>query len=92
MDEVTESRIEVRETKIEVDLHKEMEDFISYANGKSLQYWKSAALSSHQTQNEVRELNEITPRNVILASKVKNQNFIYIEEIIFLFIGVVFTA
>ena len=47
MDEVTESRIEVRETKIEVDLHKEMEDFISYANGKSLQYWKSAALSSH---------------------------------------------
>ena len=46
MDEVIESRIEVRETKIEVDLHKETVDFINYVYGKSLQYRKSAALKS----------------------------------------------
>ena len=37
---------EVRETKIEVDLHHESVDFINDAYEKGLQYWKRAALES----------------------------------------------
>ena len=83
MHEVTQSRTEVRETKIEVYLHKEKVDFINYAYEKSLQYWKSAALKSVSSENEARELTESAPRKVILVSKVKNQKFDTIEEIIF---------
>ena len=83
MDEVTESRAEVRETKIEVDLHTEKLDFINYAYGKSLHYWKSAALKNFLTENEARELIESATRKVILVSKGKNQKFDDIEEIMF---------
>ena len=55
MDEVTKSRIEVKETKTEVDLHKEKVDFINYAYEKGLQYWKSATLKS-ASENEAGEL------------------------------------
>ena len=71
MDEVTESRAEVRETKIEVYLHTEKLDFINYAYGKSLHYWKSAALKNFLTENEARELIESATRKVILVSKGK---------------------
>ena len=71
MDEVTESRTGVKETKIEVDLDKEKVDFINYAYEKSLQYWKSAALKGVSTENEARELIELAPRKVILVSKSK---------------------
>ena len=82
MDEVTKSRIEVKETKTEVDLHKEQEDFINYAYEKGLQYWKSATLKS-VSENEAGELIELAPRTVILVSKAKNQKFDNIEGIIF---------
>ena len=46
MDEVIENRIEVRETKIEVDLHKEKVDFMNYAYEKGLQYCKRGIVCS----------------------------------------------
>ena len=80
MDEVTESRVEVRETKIEVDLLEDKVDFINYAYEKGLQYWKRAALESVSTENEARELIELAPRKVILVSKAKNQKFDNVED------------
>ena len=82
IDKVTESRTEVKEAEIEVDLHKEKVNFISNAYEKSLQYWKSAALM-RVSENEASELIELAQRKVILASKAKNEKFDNIEEIIF---------
>ena len=74
---------EVRERRIEVEVHQEKVDFINDACEKGLRYWKRAALESVSTKNEVRELIELTPRKVILVYKVKNQKVVNIEETIF---------
>ena len=86
MDEGTESRIEVTESKIEVELHQEKVDFINEAYRKGLRYWKRVALESISTENEARELIELAPRKVIFVRKAKNQKLINIEEIIFYFL------
>ena len=70
---------EVRETKIEVNLHQDKVDFINDAYEKGLQYWKRAPLESVSTENEARELIESAPRKVILVRKAKNQKFVNIE-------------
>ena len=74
---------EVRESRIEVDIHQEKADFINDAYEKELRYWKRAALESVSTKNEARELIELAPMRVILVCKVKNQKVANIEEIIF---------
>ena len=74
---------EVRESRIEVEISQEKIDFINDAYEKELRYWKRAALESVSTENEARELIELAPRRVILVRKVKNQNVVNIEEIIF---------
>ena len=63
---------EVRESRIEVELHQEKVDFINDAYEKGLRYWKRAALESVSTENEARELIELAPRKVILVRKAKN--------------------
>ena len=73
---------EVRESRIEVEVHQEKVDFINDAYEKGLRYWKRAALESVSTENEARELIELAPMKVILVSKVKNQKVVSIEEII----------
>ena len=70
---------EVRETKIEVNLHQDKVDFINDAYEKGLQYWKRAPLESVSTEYEARELIESAPRKVILVRKAKNQKFVNIE-------------
>ena len=45
---------EVRESRIEVEIHQEKVDFISDASEKELQYWKKAALESVSTKNEAK--------------------------------------
>ena len=74
---------EVRESRIEVEIHQEKVDFINYAYEKELRYWKRAALESVSTENEVRGLTELGPVRVILVRKVNNQKVVNIEEIIF---------
>ena len=74
---------EVRESRIEAEIHQEKVDFINDAYEKELRYWKRAALESVSTENEARELIELAPRKVILVRKVKNQKVVNIEEIIF---------
>ena len=74
---------EVKESRIEVEIHQEKVDFINDAYEKGLRYWKRAALESVSTENEARELIELAPRKVILVRKVKNQKVVSIEEIIF---------
>ena len=74
---------EVRESRIEVEVHQEKVDFINDAYEKGLRYWKRAALESVSTENEARELIELAPRKVILVRKVKNQKVVNIEEIMF---------
>ena len=63
---------EVRESRIEVELHREKVDFINDAYEKGLQYWKRAALGSFSIK--------LAPRKVILVRKAKNQKFVNIEE------------
>ena len=58
---------EVRESRIEVEVHQEKVDFISDAYEKELRYWKRAALESVSTENEARELIELAPRRVTLV-------------------------
>ena len=70
---------EVREIKIEVNLHQDKVDFINDVYEKGLQYWKRAPLESVSTENEARELIESAPRKVILVRKAKNQKFVNIE-------------
>ena len=72
---------EVRESRIEVELHQEKVDFINDAYEKGWQYSKRAALESVSNENESRELTELAPRQVILVRKAKNQNFVNIAEI-----------
>ena len=74
---------EVKERRIEVELHQEKVDFINDAYEEGLEYWKREALESVSTENEARELIELAPRKVILVRKAKNQKFVNIDEIIF---------
>ena len=74
---------EVRESRIEVELHQEKVDFINDASEKGLEYWERAALGSVSTENEATELTELAPRKVILVRKAKNQKFVNIKKIIF---------
>ena len=74
---------EVRESRIEVEVHQEKVYFINDAYEKGLRYWKKVALESVSTENEAKELIELAPRKVILVCKVKNQKVVNIEEIIF---------
>ena len=74
---------EVKESRIEVEIHQEKVGFINDAFEKELRYWKGAALESVSTKNEARELIELAPRRVILVRKVKNQKVVNIEEIMF---------
>ena len=43
---------EVRESRIEVEIHQEKVDFTSAVYEKRLRYWKTAALESVSTENE----------------------------------------
>ena len=45
---------EVRESRIEVEIHQEKVDIISDAYEKELQYWKKATLESVSTENEAK--------------------------------------
>ena len=45
---------EVRESRIEVELHQEKVDFINDAYEKGLRYWKRGALERVSTENEKR--------------------------------------
>ena len=83
MDEVTENRIKVTESRIEVELHQEKIDFINDAYEKGLRYWKRAALESALTENEDRKLIELAPRKVILVRKAKNQKLVNIVNSVF---------
>ena len=83
MDEVTENRIKVTESRIEVELHEEKIEFINNAYEKGLRYWKRPALESASTENEDRELIELAPRKVILVSKAKNQKLVNIVNSVF---------
>ena len=74
---------EVRESRIEVELHQEKVDFTNNAYEKGLRYWQREGLESVSTENEAREFSELAPRGVILVRKVKNQKVVNIEEIIF---------
>ena len=74
---------EVRESRIEVELHQEKVDFRNDAYEKGLRYWQREDLESVSTENEAREFSELAPRGVILVRKVKNQKVVNIEEIIF---------
>ena len=70
---------EVRESRIEVELHQEKVDFINDASEKGLEYWERAALGSVSTENEATELTELAPRKVILVRKAKNRKFVNIK-------------
>ena len=74
---------EVRESRIEVDIHQEKADFINDAYEKELRYWKRAASDSVSTEIEAKELIDAAPRRVILVRKVKNEKMVNIAEIIF---------
>ena len=74
---------EVKESRIEVEIHQEKVDFINDAYEKELRYWKRAALESVSTKNEARELIQLAPSREILVRKVKNEKIVNINEIIF---------
>ena len=76
---------EVRENRIELEIHQEKVDFVNDAYEKELRYWKRATLESVSTENEARELIELAPRRVILVRKAKSEKVINIDEIIFYF-------
>ena len=76
---------EVRENRIEPEIHQEKVDFVNDAYEKELRYWKRATLESVSTENEARELIELAPRRVILVRKAKSEKVINIDEIIFYF-------
>ena len=47
---------DVRESRIEAEMHQEKVDFIDDAYEKELRYWERAALESVSTENEAKEL------------------------------------
>ena len=60
---------EVRECRVEVEIHQEKVNFINDAYEKELRYWKRAALENVSTDNEAREFIELAPRKMILVRK-----------------------
>ena len=74
---------EVRESRMELEIHQEKVDFINDAYGKELRYWKRVALEGVSTENEAKELIELAPPRVILVRKVTNEKIVNIDEMIF---------
>ena len=69
--------VEVKTTKIEIEVNQEKIDYINYVYNKEITYWKKAALERVLNDSEEKELQDLVPSRILLIREKKRKDSEY---------------